>query len=87
MAVHWTDFTIDYAGKGPRPLRRLVNRYITHEADFSKTYAQLLTSVEAATRQLDSLNAKLNIFQGSSTRRKSSSGSIAKVASRKRKTT
>ncbi|CCW64359.1 unnamed protein product [Phytomonas sp. EM1] len=78
LSVNLVDYTIDYGGKGPRPLRRLVNRYITHEASFPKTYAQLVADVEATARQLDHLNAKLNALQSSSLRKRSTITSTVK---------
>ncbi|KAK7194555.1 hypothetical protein NESM_000373100 [Novymonas esmeraldas] len=62
LSVDLTAYTIDYAGKGPRALRRVVQRtYITHEALSTETFAMLHEREEQFAKQITTLDAKLGL--------------------------
>jgi hypothetical protein len=62
LSVDLEAFTIDYGGKGPRALRRVVEKlYVTHEALPKETLAILTEREEHYTSQLMTLDNKLGI--------------------------
>ncbi|KPI90032.1 hypothetical protein ABL78_0892 [Leptomonas seymouri] len=62
LSVDLDTYTIDYGGKGPRALRRVVDKlYVTHEAMPAETSAILEAREEQYTKQLLALDNKLGI--------------------------
>ena len=62
LSVDLGTYTIDYGGKGPRALRRVVDKtYVTHEALPAETLAILQEREEQYTKQLVALDSKLGI--------------------------
>lgn len=62
LSVDLGTYTIDYGGKGPRALRRVVDKtYVTHEALPAETLAILQEREEQYTKQLAALDSKLGI--------------------------
>lgn len=62
LAVDLGAYTIDYGGKGPRALRRVVDKlYVTHETLPAETLATLREREEQYTKQLVTLDNKLGI--------------------------
>lgn len=57
-SLSFQTYTVDYAGKGPRPIRRMVKKAITHEAP-KPVLQQLKLELEAARKQLKTLTNKI----------------------------
>ncbi|KAG5477043.1 hypothetical protein LSCM1_05382 [Leishmania martiniquensis] len=65
LSVDLGTYTIDYGGKGPRALRRVVQKvYVTHEPASTETFTKLREREEQYTKQMCMLDAKLNISSG-----------------------
>ncbi|CAJ1027726.1 hypothetical protein Q4I30_004628 [Leishmania utingensis] len=68
LSVDLEAYTIDYGGKGPRALRRVVQKvYVTHEPTFTETFSILREREEQYTKQISMLDAKLGISTGTAT--------------------
>ncbi|KAG5502901.1 hypothetical protein JKF63_04672 [Porcisia hertigi] len=62
LIVDLEAYTIDYGGKGPRALRRVVQKtYVTHEPPCKETYAILRDREEQYAKQISALDTKLGI--------------------------
>ncbi|KPA79660.1 hypothetical protein ABB37_05444 [Leptomonas pyrrhocoris] len=89
LSVDLETYTIDYGGKGPRSLRRVVEKvYVTHEAVPAETSAILETREEQYTKQLLTLDNKLGISPNPATTNTGKSESAKRggtVAGTKRK--
>lgn len=65
LVVDLAAYTIDYGGKGPRTLRRVVQKvYTTHEPFTPETFAMLHDREEQYAKQLSTLDAKFGINTG-----------------------
>ncbi|KAG5477305.1 hypothetical protein LSCM4_04523 [Leishmania orientalis] len=65
LSVDLEAYTIDYGGKGPRALRRVVQKvYVTHEPASTETFAILREREEQYTKQIGMLDAKMNTSNG-----------------------
>ncbi|GET89273.1 hypothetical protein, conserved [Leishmania tarentolae] len=62
LSVDLVAYTIQYGGKGPRPLRRVVQKvYVTHELTPPETFTMLHEREEQYMKQVSLLDAKLGI--------------------------
>lgn len=57
-SLHLQEYTADYMGKGPRPIRRVVCKCITHEV-LKSSITQLQAEMEATKKTLKKLTAEL----------------------------
>ncbi|AYU79509.1 hypothetical protein LdCL_250023000 [Leishmania donovani] len=65
LSVDLEAYTIDYGGKGPRALRRVVQKvYVTHEPIITETFTILHEREEQYTKQISMLDTKLGINTG-----------------------
>lgn len=78
LSVDLEAYTIDYGGKGPRALRRVVQKvYVTHESIITETFTILHEREEQYTKQISMLGTKLGINTGTAS---GTSGSGAGVS-------